>query len=116
MHKLVILIEQVEDRQAFEERWPEFLHQVEAMPGLRREVTSRVEERLYGARAYQQVHELFFDSLEAAREAMASVPGRAAGRILQSMTGGRMALFFADHFEDELENIRKYQSGAEGEA
>jgi hypothetical protein len=47
---------------------------------------------------------------------MASVPGRAAGRILQSMTGGRMALFFADHFEDELENIRKYQSGAEGEA
>lgn len=109
MHKLVILIEAVEDWQAFEQGWPQFLHFAEEMPGLQREATSRVEEFLYGAVPLVQVHELFFDSLQAAQEAMASSHGRAAGRLLQSMTGGRMTLFFAEHKEDDLANIRRYK-------
>jgi uncharacterized protein (TIGR02118 family) len=109
MHKLVILIEPLDDWQAFEAAWPEFLHQAEAMPGLRREATSRVDEFLYGANLCAQIHELYFDSLEAAQMAMASPEGRAAGRLLQKMTGGHVTLFFADHKEDNLENIRKYR-------
>jgi uncharacterized protein (TIGR02118 family) len=111
MHKVVILIEPVSDPHAFESAWPEFLHQVEAMPHLRREATSRVESFLFGRVEYAQMHELFFDSLEEAQQALASPAGRNAGRLLQTMTQGRMALFFAEHREDDLENIRKYRGG-----
>ncbi|HEX9028433.1 MAG TPA: EthD family reductase [Anaerolineales bacterium] len=110
MHKLVILIESSADWNRVEESWPEYLHQAEAMPGLRREATSRVEQFLYGAHSYALTHELFFDSLEAARQAMASPQGKAAGRLLQTMTAGQVILFFADHLEDDLNHIRQYRS------
>ncbi len=109
MHKLVILVEALDDWDAFEERWPEFLHQVEAMPGLRREATSRVVHTLYGQVSYQHMHELFFDDLAAAEVGLTSPAGQAAGRLLQSMTGGRMLLFFAEHKEDDLNHILKHR-------
>ena len=108
MHKLVILIESSEEWQAAEGLWPEFLHLVEAMPGLKRETTSRIERRLLGAN-YALSHELFFDTLAEAETAMTSSNGRLAGSLLQRMTGGKLALFFADHKEDDLENIIKYR-------
>jgi uncharacterized protein (TIGR02118 family) len=111
MHKLVILIEPLENWQDFEDLWPEFLHHAEEMPGLLREATSRVEMFLFGATQYAQMHELFFDSLEEAQRAMASPDGRAAGKLLQQMTRGKMCLFFAEYKEDSLENIRKYRGG-----
>ncbi len=108
MHKLVILIEAVDDWSVFDETWPQFLHLVESMPDLRREATSRVETVLYGNSVFTLMHELYFDSLEAAQIALTSPQGRAAGKLLQTMTHGRMVLFFADHKEDDLEHIRKY--------
>ena len=110
MHKLMILIEALEDWTLFDDSWPQFLHHAEEMPGLRREVTSRVDSVLYGKGGYVIIHELFFDSLASAQEAMSSTPGREAGKILQGITGGRMILMFADHKEDDIENIRKYKS------
>lgn len=109
MHKLVILIEALDDWQALEDAWPEYLHQVEEMPGLRREAISRVDDFLYGTVQYARMHELFFDSLEAARLAMVSPAGQAAGRLLQRITAGNMVLFFAEHKEDVLDNIQKYK-------
>jgi uncharacterized protein (TIGR02118 family) len=104
----------MDDWQAFEDVWPEFLHLVEEMPGLLRESSSRVENFLYGKTPCAQMHELFFDSLEDAQQAMASPQGRAAGKLLQHMTHGRMTLFIADYKEDELENIRKHREGERG--
>ena len=109
MYKLVILIEPLEDRASFEAEWPDFLHIVEGLPGLRREATSHVERFLYGQRQLAQMHELFFDTLPEAEQALASPQGQAAGRLLQQMTGGRMSLFFAEHKEDDLANILKYR-------
>ena len=113
MHKLVILIDDLDDWGAFEAEWPRFLHNAEQMPGLRREATSRVERLLYGSSSYFKMHELFFDSLEQAEMALASSQGQAAGRLLHQMTGGRMVLFLAEHKEDDLANIRKYKRGGE---
>ena len=109
MYKLVILFEALEDWAAFDAQWPQFLHLAEEMPELRSEATSRVERFLYGQTVYGRMHELFFDSLEAAEGAMASLHGREAGRLLQQMTGGRMSLFLAEYKHDDLENIRKYK-------
>ena len=109
MHKLVILIDQLDDEAQFDEMWPEFLHVSERMPGLVREATCRVENILYGAHQPALLHELFFESLEDIQMALSSAEGRNAGELLQRMTGGRMSLFIADHKEDDIENIRKFQ-------
>lgn len=109
MHKLVILIEPLQDYDAFEESWPQFLHMAESMPGLRRESTSRVDGVLYGRYHCTIIHELYFDSLADIQEAMKSAEGRATGELLQKMTGGHMTLLYADHKEDNLENILKFR-------
>lgn len=109
MHKLVILIEPLENWEVFEAGFPDFLHLAEEMPGLLRETIGRVDDHLYGRFHVQQMHELYFESREAAEKAMASATGRAAGRLLQRITEGRVVLFFSDHMEDDLENIRRYR-------
>ncbi len=108
MYKLVILIDEMEDPSAFDDAWPGFLRLAESMPGLQRETFSRVESVLFAQNRPALMHELYFDTLENARAAMASPSGREAGRILQQITDGRVSLFLADHKEDSLENIRKH--------
>jgi uncharacterized protein (TIGR02118 family) len=109
MHKLVILVEQLQDEAQFDELWPEFLHISERMPGLIMEATCRVESALYGSYQPALLHELFFESFDDIKKAMMSPEGRMAGELLQRMTGGRMSLIIADHKEDHIENIRRYQ-------
>ena len=110
MYKLVILVEPPENQQELDEAWPQYLHQVEQMPGLRRETISRVDQVLYGKSLIYLIHELHFDSLESIHQAMASPQGQAAGALLQRMTGGRVTLLLADHKEDDLENILRFRS------
>jgi uncharacterized protein (TIGR02118 family) len=114
MYKLVILVESLENWDRFEERWPEFLHLVESLPGLRREATSRVDAFLYGARPYVHMHELFFETRSEAETALSSPNGQAAGAMLQQMSNGAMTLFFADHREDDLANIQKHRQAGGG--
>jgi uncharacterized protein (TIGR02118 family) len=108
MYKLVILIEPQDDASDFDSGWPEFLHHSERMPGLLREATSRVDAVIYGQVPVSFMHELFFESAASAQQAMSSEQGRQAGQILQQITQGRMTLFFADHKEDDIENLRRY--------
>lgn len=116
MYKLVILISPRQDFSTFEDRWPEFLHLVETLPGLLKESTSRVERFLYGQVACSQVHELYFDTLPELESALASPQGVAAGRLLQQISAGRLTLFIADHREDDLDNIRKYRPALDAPA
>jgi uncharacterized protein (TIGR02118 family) len=109
MHKLMIIITQLPDLQAFEQGWPDFLALAERMPGLRRETTSWPGKILHGELSVKLIHELYFDSQTAMQQAMESPAGRAAGQMLQQLTGGRMILLFAHHLEDELDNILPYR-------
>ena len=112
MYKLVILV-QAPGELTFDDNWPLFLHQAEQIPGLLRETTSRVDRVLFGDVNISMIHELYFESLEALQRGMASPPGQEAGQLLQEMTAGRVVLLFADHKQDELENIRKYKKPQE---
>jgi hypothetical protein len=105
MHKLVIMVEELQD----EELWPEFLHVSERMPGLIKEATCHVESLIYGNIQPILLHELYFASVSDIKMAMSSPEGRSAGELLQQMTGGKISLLIADHKEDEIENIRRYQ-------
>ena len=110
MYKLVILIEPQPDWQEFERVWPQFLKWAEKMPGLIRETTSPVDRLLHGHYHVAMVHELYFESLGAAQDAMASPAGEEAGKTLQIITAGKVTLLFADHLEDELKNIQEHQN------
>ncbi|MGD8751119.1 MAG: hypothetical protein PVG14_06840, partial [Anaerolineales bacterium] len=63
MHKLVILIEALDDSYQLDEKWPQFLQLAEDMPDLKREATIRVNTLLYGDWNVGMIHELYFDSL-----------------------------------------------------
>lgn len=112
MYKLMIVFPPMVDPM-LDERWPRFLHHAERMPGLRREATCRIEQVLYGESSFSLIHELYFDSLAALQDGMASAPGQQAGRLLQQITNGRLTLILADHREDNLENIRKHWKRSE---
>lgn len=109
VYKLVILIEPQDHTVEFDQRWPEFLAKVERMPGLRREVTGRVDRVLSGEMNAHMIHELYFDSLKAAGEAMASPEGQSAGALLQEISGGKVTLLLADHTQDDLAHIHRHQ-------
>ena len=110
MYKLVILIEPQQDWQEFEQAWPKFLKLAEKMPGLIRETTSPVDRLLHGHYHVAMIHELYFESLQAAQDAMASPAGEEAGKTLQIITAGKVTLLFAEHLEDELKNIQAHHS------
>jgi uncharacterized protein (TIGR02118 family) len=101
MHKLIILVEPPPNEAQFEMAWPAFISLSARMPGLRRETTSRVAFQMFGKHTYSLIHELYFDSPEAARQALNSPLGVQAGQTLQRLTGGNVTLLFADHLEDE---------------
>jgi len=111
MYKLIILIGPVAETPAFGETWPEFLHLAESMPGLVREATVRVQTVLYGDQQINMIHELFFEAQGDLEKALASTQGQAAGKILQKITNGHMILLTAEHKEDNIFNLRKYQQG-----
>jgi uncharacterized protein (TIGR02118 family) len=108
MYKLVILIEPQDHTAEFDSRWPEFLAKAERMPGLRREVTSRIDRVVAGKLGAHMLHELFFDSLKAAGDAMGSPEGQAAGELLQAISGGKVTLMLADHTQDDLSHIHRH--------
>ena len=108
MFKLVILIEPQTDWLKFEQSWPQFLRQAEKMPGLIREATSPIHNKVHGNLDISMIHELFFESRSALQEAMSSTEGQEAGQILQRITEGKVTLVFADHLEDELANIKSF--------
>jgi uncharacterized protein (TIGR02118 family) len=109
MHKLVILIETTGNQDEFERTWPVFLEAAERMPGLQKEATSHIEHILVGDLPYNLIHEMYFENMQATQAAMASPEGRSAGKLLQSLTDGRLVLFFADHNEDSLENFANFR-------
>jgi uncharacterized protein (TIGR02118 family) len=101
MHKLIILIESPENEADFEERWPEFISLSAMIPGLRRETTSRVTYKMFGNSLYSLIHELYFDSADAIRQALNSPIGTQAGKTLQRITQGHVVLLIAEHLEDD---------------
>ena len=101
MHKLIILIDPPTNETHFEALWPEFISISAVIPGLRRETTSRVSYKMFGNHPFALIHELFFDSADAVRQALNSPTGVKAGQTLQRITGGRVTLLLAEHLEDD---------------
>ena len=109
MYKLMIIIPADIEDPMLNERWPDFLHAAESMPGLLREASVRVVTSLFGSQENNMVQELIFETLTDLQEAMQSPGGLAAGQIIQELTQGQMTLLVGEHREDDIENLRNYQ-------
>ena len=109
MYKLMIIIPTDIEDPMLNDRWPDFLHAAESMPGLLREASVRVVTSLFGSHEINMVHELFFGTLTDLQEAMQSPDGLLAGQIIQELTQGQMTLLVGEHREDDIENLRNYQ-------
>jgi uncharacterized protein (TIGR02118 family) len=102
MHKLMLLFRPPSDIERFEQEWSQsFVPAAERMPGIRRVTVSRAMESLGGPLDLYLVHEFFFENLFAARKAMASPAGEAAGRALMGFASGAVTLCFAEHLEED---------------
>ena len=108
MHKLMIFIPDPDSLPDFNDLWPNFLHQAELLPELKRESTSHVQHVLFGSANYSMIHELYFDTLESLQSALASTQGKQTASTLHQMTRGKVTLMVADHKEDDIANIRKF--------
>ena len=105
----MIIIESLQAPQLFDDGWPQFLQHAEQMPGLIKESHTRIEHVLFGDSRPYLVHELFFETRQDLEDAMISPQGQVAGQVLQRITQGQMSLLFAEHKEDQIENLRRYK-------
>lgn len=103
MVKLILLFRTPDDVPAFESRWSQdFVPLLDKIPGLRRVAVARTLQTLTGEADLYLAHELYFDDLLAARQALATPEGQAAGRALMSFAAGAVTLCLAHHLEDPL--------------
>ncbi len=111
MYKLVIFFLPPFSRSGFEGGWQKFLGLAEQMPGLRKEVVSDIDEKVFGSPEvnYRKIHELYFDSREALEAALNSEAGQKAGQWLHSFTQGRFLLVIAKHMEATPDQFKKPQ-------
>ena len=99
MPKLIVLYPPPVDRAVFERRYrSEHTPMVlEKIPGLKRFVASEVLAAPAGTAPYQRVAELYFDSLESLKSAMASGGGQeAVAHAVEISTGGPPVVLIAE--------------------
>jgi uncharacterized protein (TIGR02118 family) len=102
MHKLMVVFKSSDDSLTLETQWStEFVARAERMPGLRRVSVSRIVGGPGGSVDLHLVHELYFDDLDALREALASDLGQEAGRALMDFGGENVSIYFAQHLEED---------------
>ncbi|GAB4503206.1 MAG: hypothetical protein Fur0043_01980 [Anaerolineales bacterium] len=109
MYKIIIFFLPPFSWAGFERGWQKFLGLAEQMPGLRKEVVSDMEEKVFGPPDvnYRKIHELYFDSREALEAALNSEAGQRAGQWLHSFTQGRFLLVIARHMEATPNEFKK---------
>lgn len=100
MYKLTILFRHPPDPDKFEKTWPDFIHFVEAMPGLLRVEVSSSLSSPQGPAEFYKIHEFYFASRAALDEGLMSEKGTRAGGVLQVLAPGGYVLLFADVQED----------------
>lgn len=100
MVKMSVLYKKTANEQAFEERYPQHLLLMEALPGLIRRQACTVLGSPAGASPYHRIIELYFADYDALDAALRSSAGQAAGQDLVSFTGRDSEVIFAEVFEE----------------
>lgn len=114
MIKFMILFEQPEAAERFENVYQDFLALVERMPNILRRQVVHITGSPQGAPEIFRILELYFESTEAQTEALMSPVGQEAGAELQRLPKASFQLLFADVYEEAGGSTR--QPAAEQES
>lgn len=97
MVKLIALYKKPQDVEAFEKHFRE-IHAplARAMPGLKRLEVARAYASPGGEPRYYMIAEMYFESREALKAALASPEGKAAGKDVMSFAGDLIHMIFAE--------------------
>jgi uncharacterized protein (TIGR02118 family) len=98
MVKFIALYKRPDDPAAFDKHYFEIHAPLAAkMPGLRRMEVSRITGTPMGPEApFYLLAELYFDNLDAAKAALASPEGKAAGKDVMGFAGKIITMMFAE--------------------
>ncbi|MCY4021379.1 MAG: EthD family reductase [Chloroflexi bacterium] len=101
MIKFMIVFDQPEDPENFENVYQDFLALVERMPHILRRQVVHITGSPQGAPRFYRILELYFESTAAQQDALMSEIGQEAGQELSRLPKGAVQLLFADVYEEE---------------
>jgi len=101
MIKFMIVFDQPEDPENFENVYQDFLALVERMPNILRRQVVHITGSPQGAPRFYRILELYFESTDAQQSALMSAIGQEAGQELSRLPQGAVQLLFADVYEEE---------------
>lgn len=101
MIKFMIVFDQPEDPENFENVYQDFLALVERMPHILRRQVVHITGSPQGAPKFYRILELYFESAGTQQDALMSEIGQEAGKELSRLPPGAVQLLFADVYEEE---------------
>ena len=107
MHSLILLIPSQINQEKFDREWPSFLHQAEKMPGMIKETSTLIDQKLTGLENFSRLYTFHFSDKDSLHRALSSPPGQKAGELIHQITEGRALILTGDFREDQLTNIQK---------
>ena len=100
MIKFIILFDQPDDAEKFENVYQNFLALVERMPNILRRQVVHITGSPLGAPQYYRILELYFESQRRMQEALMTPIGQEAGTELRGLPSDSFKLLFADVYEE----------------
>lgn len=101
MIKFMIVFDQPEDPENFENVYQDFLALVERMPHILRRQVVHITGSPQGTPKFYRILELYFESAGTQQSALMSEIGQEAGKELSRLPQGVVQLLFADVYEEE---------------
>ena len=101
MIKFMIVFDQPEDPENFENVYQDFLALVERMPDILRRQVVHITGSPQGSPKFYRILELYFESAAMQQGALMSEIGQEAGKELSRLPQGAVQLLFADVYEEE---------------
>ncbi|MCY4072629.1 MAG: EthD family reductase [Chloroflexi bacterium] len=101
MIKFMIVFDQPEDPENFENVYQDFLALVERMPHILRRQVVHITGSPQGTPKFYRILELYFESVGTQQDALMSEIGQEAGQELSRLPQDAVQLLFADVYEEE---------------
>ena len=100
MIKFMIVFDQPEDAENFEDFYQDFLALVERMPNILRRQVVHITGSAQGTPQFYRILEIYFETVEMQHEALLTEVGQEAGKELSRLPSGTFQLLFADVYEE----------------
>ena len=100
MIKFMIVFDQPEDAEKFEDFYQDFLALIERMPNILRRQVVHITGSPQGTPQFYRILEIYFETVQMQEEALLTPVGQEAGTELSRLPSGTYQLLFADVYEE----------------